>query len=278
MATLVPDAATIQQSLGAIKTEVGGFAGLLGTIANMDLSDASISAAVLDAESPDVYNAMVAEQQNVKDFLALNIVADIVAGVQAFAGTFQSESGKMLDIYTVAGTGALSPAQQSDLDAAMAGLMSGITAQVQLVETKSAGAKTLSDAIDAPDGNFATGETAIKAAIANAQTNLTGLQNMASMPGGDSQQIEMGIVVYQNMITAMNNLQSSVQSIVQANGAMGQALSQDLVIWQTLVGKYQAVADALKSANTDPTILSSGDIKGAQLGWSQIEAYAKSLT
>ena len=277
MATLLPDAATIQQSLGAIKTGVGALAGPLGTIATMDLSENSIYWGIVDAEFPDVYNAMLAEQPSAKDFLALNIVTDIVAGVQAFADTFQSEAGKMLAIYTAAGTSALTPAQQSDLDAAMASLTAGLSAQVQLITAKSTGAQTLSNAINAPNGNFANGEIAINAAISGTQTNLTGLQNMASMPGGDSQGVEMGIIEDQALITGMTNLLTGVQSIVQANGAMGQALSQDLMVWQTLLGKYQAVAEALKSATTDPTILSSGDIKGAQLAWSQIESYAKAL-
>jgi len=201
---------------------------------------------------------------------------DVVAGIQSFAATFQSESDKMLAILTASGDAPPSPAQQQDLDAAMASLLTGLGTQIQLLQAKSAAAGTLSDAITAPNGSFVAGESAVQSAISSTNANLSGLEADSQFPGGDTQAIGMGIVADQGIINWLQGLQSTLQGIVQANTAMGTALSQTLIVWQTLVGKYQYVADQVKQGGSSG-VLGPGDIKSAQLGWTQIEDLAKGL-
>ena len=273
--TLVPDAAAVQQSLATLNTSVASLTQEAQVLATADLQ--SVAWLIVEGAFPDIYSAMQAEQQNATAFVALDVMPDIIAGVKAFAVTFQTESDTMLAILTASGSAPPTPTQQQDLDAALATLLAGLSAQVQLIQTKSANAATLSDAITAPNGNFVAGESAVQAAIANTNQNLKGLEDASQFPGADPS-IGMGIVADQGIINWLQGLQSTLQGMVQANKDMGAALSQTLIVWQTLLDKYQYVADQLKQAGNGAGILASGDVKSAQLGWTQIESYAQSLT
>jgi hypothetical protein len=276
MATLVPDADTIQQSLAAVHSDVGNFAAAVQVIATADLT--TLPWLVVESEAPDVFNAIQSEQQNAKDFMALSIVADIVAGLAALAGVFAEQSDKLLTVYTDAGGNALTPDQQAAANAAVAVLVAGVSTQVQLVQAKSTGAKTLEDVVNTPNNAFQTGEASAKALSDSTQKKLDDLEAIAQSPFESDPSVGMGIIAYQALINELNDFQSAMQMVISTNQAMGDALSGDLIVWHTLLGKYQAVADALKAAAADANILSAGDIRSAQAAWSQLETYARALT
>ena len=230
---------------------------------------------------PAIANALPNEISHAAAFVALNMKSDVLAGVTAFAGTFQAASGKMLDILTSAGSGGLTPEQQKGLNDAMTALTGGVGAQVQLLQNKSTGAATLSDAINSPNSSFLSSQQAAQTYIDNVNQNIKDLQDLVNNPfadQGEQQQAALGILVDQTKLGWLQGFQSTMQSLISTNNAMGAALSQALIVWQTLNQKYQYVAEQMSQAGTNPGILSSGDVKSAQLGWSQIEAYVKGLS
>jgi hypothetical protein len=245
-------------------------------IASIDLT--SIPVEMLMAFFPDIGNALPDEKSHAAAFVALNLKSDVLQGVGTFASVFQAESAKMIEILTAAGGIALTPTQQDGLKAAAGALLAGIGAQLKLLQDKSAGAAKLSDAVNSPNGSFLTGRTAIQAAIDKANQDIKDLQGLLNFPGQDQQQIAMGILVKQAQVNYLSGLQSQLQSLIATNKAMGVALSGDLVIWQTLNIKYRDVADHISQVSTAPSILAIGDVRAAQLGWSQLEDYAKGLS
>jgi hypothetical protein len=271
--SLVPDTAAVQQSLTALDTSWAALTKEAQVLASADLQTGAWI--IVQAAFPDIYSAMQAEQKNAAAFVALNVMPDMIAGVHAFAGTFQTESDKMLAILT--SSAPLTTQEQQDLNAAMTALLAGLSAQVRLIQTKSTGAAALSDAITGPNGSFVAGERAVQSAIATTNQNLTGLEQTADVPGGASQAVVMGISFDRQVIDWLQGLLSTLQGLVQANTQMGTALSQTLVVWQTLVGKYQYVADQVAQAG-GAGILGAGDLKSAQMGWAQIESFVQSLT
>ena len=274
--TLIPDAATIQQTLTALNSGASKLSQEAGAIANADLQ--SVAWLIVEAEYPAVYSSMQAEQQNAAAFVALNVMPDIAAAIKAFAGTFQTQSGQMLTILTQAGSSPLTPAQQQALAAAMAALLAGLSSLLQLTQAKSAKAAALSDAISNPSGNFVAGENAVQASIASATQNMNDLEQQLNIPGADTQAIGMGIIADQGIINWLGGLLSTLQGMVEANKEIGALLSQTLIAWQTLVDKYQYVANQVKQAGSGAGILAPGDIHSAQLAWTQIETFAQGLS
>jgi hypothetical protein len=274
--TLIPDTAAIQQTLTALNTGATKLTQEAGVLASADLQ--SLAWAIVYAKFPSVYSSMQAEQQNAAAFVALNVMPDITTAIKAFAGTFQAQSGQMLTILTQAGSSPLTPAQQQALNAAMAALLAGLSALVQFTQAKSAKAAALSDVISNPSGNFVTGENAVQASIDSTNQNMQQLQQMLNAPGADTQAIGMGIVADQEIIDWLQNLLSTLQGMVQANKDMGAQLSQTLIAWQSLVDKYQYVANQVKQAGSGAGILAPGDIHSAQLAWTQIETFAQGLS
>lgn len=275
MASLDPGADTVNASLQALHADVGSTEAAAQQIADQDLTNFAWE--IVESEFPDIFAAMQAEQANAKAFVALNIVSDVLAGVTGFAQTFQQQSNTILSVYTAAGDNALTPAQQQQIDGAMETLLTELTAQMTLVQLKSAGAQTLTAAINDPDGSFATGENAMRSKISDTQKNLDDLEAMANLPNNDPQAVAMGIMADNAIINILSGWLNSIEALPSLNSAMESALASDLIIWRTLHDKYSAVADNLKAASNDASILSAGDIRSAQLGWAQIETYVKSL-
>jgi hypothetical protein len=274
--TLIPDTAAIQQTLTALNSGATKLTQEAGTIAGADLQ--SLAWAIVAVKFPTVYSSMQAEQQNAAAFVALNVMPDITAAIKAFAGTFQAQSGQMLTILTEAGSSPLTPAQQQALNAAMTALLAGLSTLLQLTQAKSAKAAALSDVISNPSGNFVTGENAVQASIDSTNQNMQQLQQMLNLPNSDPQAIGQGIIADQEIIDWLQNLLSTLQGMVQANTDMGAQLSQTLIAWQTLVDKYQYVANQVKQAGSGAGILAPGDIQSAQLAWTQIETFAQGLS
>ncbi len=274
--TLIPDSAAIQQTLTALNSGASKLSQEAGAIANADLQ--SVAWLIVEAEYPAVYTSMQAEQQNAAAFVALNVMPDIAAAIKAFAGTFQVQSSQMLTILTQAGSSPLTPAQQQALTAAMAALLAGLSSLLQLTQAKSAKAAALSDAISNPSGNFVAGENAVQASIASATQNMNDLEQQLNIPGADTQAIGMGIIADQGIINWLGGLLSTLQGMVEANKQIGALLSQTLIAWQTLVDKYQYVADQVKQAGNGAGILAPGDIHLPSSPGPRFETFAQGLS
>ena len=274
MATLVPDVTGTQQSLAALDSSVSSLDSYATDLVNTDLT--SIVWQLIGAENPTILSAVQAEQKNAAAFLQLSIMASATATITGFAATFATQSAAMLTVLTAAGDAPLTSAQQKVLGAAMDTLVAGLQAQETVIAHKAAATKVLSDQINDPTGNLMTGETAVQGTIASFTTSMTDLENMAKVPGADPS-IGMGIVAYQEAITWLQGLLSTLQGLVTANNQMGDALGGTQVIWRTLADKYQFVQSQINEAGTDPTFVAVGDVTSAQLGWAQLATYAEGL-
>lgn len=274
--TLVPDQTAMQQNLAALNTSYSGLVGNAKVLAGVDPN--SISWGIVEAEFPDIFTAMQAEKANAAAFVSLDVMTDVVAAVSAFAATFDTQSQAMLTILTAVGDATPTPDQAKALASAMTALVSGLTDQVQRIEAKSGDAAKLSATIADPNGGFATGEASVQTAIAKTQANLNDLESMSQVPNSDPQAVAGGIMADQGIINWLQNLLSVLQGMQQTNQDMGAALGQTLVVWQTLLGKYQFVESQIGQAGKSASVLAVGDVRSAQLGWTQIEAYARGLT
>ena len=161
----------------------------------------------------------------------MNMKSDVLAGVTVFAGTFQAESADA-GHSDVGGGGGLTPEQQKGLNDAMTALTGGVGAQVQLLQNKSTGAATLSDAINSPNSSFLSSQQAAQTYIDNVNQNIKDLQDLENNPFADQgaqQQAALGILVDQTKLGWLQGFQSTMQSLISTNNAMGAALSYLIV-------------------------------------------------
>lgn len=275
--TLAPDTAAFKAGLSTLQGNTT-LNSELRTFAETDYSlQTSIPGVIIDTISVDVYNALIAIQNNSKSFIALNVFGSVVSAITSFSDVFEAQSGAMIDILTAAQKGPLTAKQVADFKASLTTLTTALSTQTECLSAKQALTKSLSDVIDAPDGELDKGVITIQSKLTYLNTQLNDLEGMENVPGADNASLGAGILGYQTGITALTNLLASVQNLKTVDSQMETALANLLTVWQTLVGKYQYVAAKLDDSSQITSILSVGDVKSAQAGWMELKTYASSL-
>jgi hypothetical protein len=261
----------MQESAEGLSSKVSALKGFATALVNTDLT--SPVWVLIGGADPALLGAVQAEQKNAAGFLDLSVMSAVQAAITDFAATFEDQSAVMLDVMTAAGDAPLTPTQQDKLGTAMATLLTALQAQQSAIDDKVVATKALSDQVLSPTGDLQTAIVQVQGTISSFKTKAQNLMDIANMPGGNPAAAE-GAMAYLEGVKWLQGLLSTLQELVGANNQMSDALGGTQVIWRTLSSKYQGVQAELIQAGTDPTFVSVGDIKSAQLGWSQLAAYA----
>jgi hypothetical protein len=268
---LAPDVTTAKQTLSAFATELKA----VGTYAS-HLSDANFGPVEFDgaqvdllADHPNLKANLASAQQHSTTFLEQNILLFALVNIYNFNSTFQNAAQNLIGLILNNGT-------NRQVAAALQPVLASLQTLQQNTKTQSTAMQTFSNQIGADFANLNSGADTISQGVQEVQNWV--LQEGEAVEGGPggSGLVQTIASIGSKMIARLQGFLTSVTSAAEDAPNAGESLGALLVVWETLIVKYQAVIQNLESAQGGG-ILAAGDVSSAQDGWNELAAYASSL-
>lgn len=241
-------------------------------LANVNLGPFDVGGSPVDLLEPfpSLKTNIKAAQHHANTFLELDVSLMTLANLINFNSTFQKTAASILATISSGGSNA-------EVSQELQTLLTGLQSQQQFTQTAKAAMATFSNQLSTDEANVSGGEQPISYAISSVQRWVVSeSEDVGAGPGGSGLIATIAEVGLQ-MTTALNSVLSSLESIVATNEAAGTGLAALLIMWGTLIGKYQGVITQLANASGGPSILAPGDVRAAEAGWNELATYAGTL-
>ncbi|HEY3742379.1 MAG TPA: HBL/NHE enterotoxin family protein [Bryobacteraceae bacterium] len=209
-------------------------------------------------------------RQHANTFLDQNLLLMTLIGLANFNSTFQKTAASILETVSSGGSN-----QQVSQD--LQTLLAALQTQQDSAQSAKAALVTFNDQLSGDEENVNGGEQPISSAIDGVQKWVLDESEAVGAGPGGSGLIATIAEVGSQMTTGLNAVLSSLESIVATNESAGAGIDALLVMWGTLIAKYQDVIDEIAKASGGAPILAPGDVRAAEAAWSELAAYAVTL-